>query len=305
MANLKDLKNRIASITSTQKITKAMKMVAAANVKKTENAVKSARPFSLEVANIFKRLYGSLDSQIEATLKIEKAVENYPALLQKREKKTVGLLVLSSNKGLAGAYNANVSRLALRTAKEYAEQGIKTKLFIVGQKGLVTIKRGLNPEYSELIKSYTNFSADVTYAQAQVLAEDIATEYVSERIDSIEIITTRFKNMMSYSTESWQILPLDVEKDTENHGIDPLMEFEPDKNGILRTIVPLFISNTIYQAMLEAVASELASRMMAMSAASNNAEEMIRLLTIDYNKARQYAITQEINEVVSGATSLK
>ena len=139
----------------------------------------------------------------------------------------------------------------------------------------------------------------------------MAHAYVEGTIDSIEIVTTRFRNMMSYTVEDWKILPTDNIQEAlgttqeEHHGVDPLMLFEPDARTILQKMMPMFITNIIFQALLEAVASELAARMTAMSSATNNADEMIRVLTIDYNKARQAAITQEISEVVSGADALK
>ena len=154
---------------------------------------------------------------------------------------------------------------------------------------------------------------------AQAVAEDLAEEYVNEKIDEVEIVTTAFKNMMSYSVQSWQILPVlkpkdisnmikEIEQDEEVSTEDEslaLMEFEPNIDTILQTVAPMYVSNLIYQAFLEATASELASRMMAMSAASENAQEMIARLTLDYNKARQYAITQELTELIGGANALK
>ena len=136
-----------------------------------------------------------------------------------------------------------------------------------------------------------------------MIAEDIAEDFVSEKIDKIEIITTHFNNMMSYNIVNWEVLPVKTEK-AELHELDPIMEYEPSAHGILQQIVPMYITNSIYQALLEANASELASRMTAMSAASNNAEEMINNLTVDYNKARQWAITQELVEIVSGASAI-
>ena len=130
---------------------------------------------------------------------------------------------------------------------------------------------------------------------------------MDKKIDKIEIVTTKFKNMMSYTVEDWTLLPIEADKieATEDTKINPLMLFEPNEKAILQKIVPMYITNLLYQALLEAQASELASRMTAMSAASNNAEDMIRVLTIDYNKARQWAITQELVEIVSGADALK
>lgn len=308
MPNLKDIKDRINSITSTQKITKAMKMVAAAKVKKSENAVKASRPFSRELANMFIRLLDSLNGDYSLSgLKVERGIDNYPALLQKRVKETAGILVITSNKGLAGAYNANVVRYVLKMVETYKNLGISSKLFIIGQRGYNSLRHQAERYGFEIVKFYQNFPADVNGTSATVLAEDLAQAYVDKNIDSIEIVTTRFKNMMSYKVEEWQILPLELKKDEDEaeHKIDPLMTFDTSANSILQKIVPFFISNTIFQALLEATASELASRMTAMSSATQSAEDMIRMLTVDYNKARQAAITNEISEVVSGADALK
>ena len=310
MPNLLDIKDRITSIKNTQKITRAMKMVAAAKVKKSENRVKAGRPFSKALVSAFKRALGAVDSEASvAGLKIERAIDNYPELMKKRELKTAGILMITSNKGLAGAYNANVIRYTLKKIQELKEQNIDAKLYIVGQKGLSGIRRKAQDAGIEIVKTYTKISQEPNSSNAIVIAEDMAKDFVEKKIDSIEIVTTRFKNMMSYSVEDWKILPLDKLEDyedgEEHHGIDPLMIFEPDMNHILQKIVPMYITNIIYQALLEAVASELAARMTAMSSATNNADEMIRTLTIDFNKARQFAITQEILEVVSGADALK
>jgi F-type H+-transporting ATPase subunit gamma len=308
MANLKDIKLRIQSVENTKKITRAMKMVAAAKVKKAENSVKAARPFSDELIKAFKKLLKSVGTSSSEVLQIKMAIENYPELLKQREIKTVGMLVVTSNKGLAGAYNANVVRNVLKQIQDYKLQGISSKLFIVGQKGISSLKRKTGNLNAEIVKTYTQVANEISAAGAETIAEDIADSFISGQIDKIEVFTTKFKNMMSYSAQKWDLLPIsmDAESAEESHvGIDPLMIFEPSESIILQKVVPLYITNTIYQALLEAQASELASRMTAMSAASNNAEEMIRILTIDYNKARQWAITQEILEVVSGADALK
>lgn len=309
MPNLKDIKSRIASVENTKKITRAMKMVAAAKVKKAENSVKAARPFSDELVKIFKRFLKSVSNFSSDGLNIKVALENYPELLKQREIKTVGLLVITSNKGLAGAYNANVIRSALKQLKENKENGLESKLFIVGLKGISSLRRKAEELGVETVKTYTQVANEISAVGAEDIAHDLADSFVSGKIDKIEVFTTKFKNMMSYTAQKWDLLPLAIDeinsKGEESLGIDPIMSFEPSEQGILQKIVPLYITNTIYQALLEAQASELASRMTAMSSASNNAEEMIRTLTIDYNKARQGAITQEILEVVSGADALK
>lgn len=307
MTNLKDIKNRIQSVQSTQKITRAMKMVAAAKVKKAENTVKASRPFTTELTSMFKKLLASVGTYSAQSLKIKSAIDNYPELLQVREIKTVGLLVITSNKGLAGAYNANVVRKTLQTIKDYKEQGIKTILFVVGQKGISTLRRKCKDLDCEIVKTYLSVANEPTGEGAKLVIEDIAEYFVSHQVDKIEVITTRFKNMMSYFVENWTILPLkglndNHEKITDNI-IEPLMEFMPDMHSILQKIVPMYMTNILFQSLLEAQASELASRMTAMSAATTNAEKMIKGLSVQYNKTRQFAITQEIIEVVSGANA--
>lgn len=304
MSNLKLIKNRINSIKSTQKITRAMKMVASAKVKKSESKVKASRPFTFELEKVFYRLLHSV-SEIEAkeTNFIE-PLNNYPVLLKERPIKNVGLLVMTSNKGLSGAFNANVVRYTLKTIKEYNEKGIGCVLFIVGQKGFNALKRQTAEYGFKIANTYLNFSETPNSSQARLVASDMAREFVNGNIDSMEILTTRFRNMMSYSVEKWDILPLD-EIDfeyTKEEFTD--MEVEPNLSSVLSELVPLFVSSIIYQAMLESVASELASRMTAMSAACKNADEMIQKLTVDFNKVRQAQITQELTEITGGSASV-
>ena len=301
MPNLKDIKSRIGSVQNTKKITKAMKMVAAAKVKKAENTVKAARPFADELLLLFRKMFATVSEITSDGLKIEKALDNYPALLERREVKAEGLLVITSNKGLAGAYNANIIKTALKRIKENTEKGIKTLVYPVGQKAVSGFKNK-SGNY-EVREGYISVANEPTALGANLIAEDIARDFVTEKIDRIDIITTHFNNMMSYNIVDWEILPVKVDK-AESHELDPVMEFDPSAHRVLQQVVPMYITNSIYQALLEANASELASRMTAMSAASNNAEEMITTLTIDYNKARQAAITQELVEIVSGASAI-
>ncbi len=308
MANLRDIKNRIQSVESTKKITRAMKMVAAAKVKKSETAVKSARPYTRELVGMFQKLLNSVTEYSKETLKIKSAIDDYPALLDKREVKNVGLLVITSNKGLAGAYNANVVRDTLKRIKEYKEQGIETYLFVAGQKGISALRKKCQILGCPIVKKYYAAVDTPSPMEAREIAEDMAEFYVHHKIDKVEIVTTRFKNMMTYFVEDWQVLPVvgvvDIHDRITDENLEPLMEFYPDMHHILQKIVPMYMTNIFYQALLEAQASELASRMTAMSAATTNAEKMIHDLSIQYNKTRQTAITQEIIEVVSGANSL-
>ena len=307
MASLKDIKKRITSVQSTKKITRAMKMVASAKVRASETAVKASRPYALELYHMFQKLLNSVGEFSSETLKIKRAIDNYPKLLEKREIKSVGILLLTSNKGLAGAYSANVVKSALKRIKELKEQGLDVKVFVAGQKGVSIIRRRLTSLGYSIEKKYFSAMDNPDAMEARDIAEDMADYYVNGQIDKIEIITTRFRNMVSYSVDTWGVLPLDGIKDNHeritDNIIEPLMEFTPDMHHILQKVVPMYITNSFYQALLEAKASELASRMTAMSAATTNAEKIIHNLSIEYNKLRQSAITNEIIEVINGANS--
>ena len=288
MANLKDIKNRILSVESTKKITRAMKMVAAAKVKKSETAVVTSRPYTRELVSMFQKLLNSVTEFSSDSLKIKSAIDDYPALLKTREIKSIGILVMTSNKGLAGAYNANVVREVLRRIKEYQSNGISVTLFVAGQKGISALRKKCKELGVPIVKKYFSAIDNPNPMEARDIAEDMAEYFVAEKIDKIEIVTTRFKNMMSYFVEDWPVLPVvgitDVKERITDNMLDSLMEFIPDKHHILQKIVPMYMTNIFYQALLEAQASELASRMTAMSAATNNAEKMIKELSVEYNK---------------------
>jgi len=305
MANLKIIKNRIKSVKNTQKITQAMKMVAAAKVKKAENQVKSSRPFSNELARCFIKLIASKPEIDKEKVASANPLDNYPELLKQRKLQTVGLMVITSDKGLAGAYNANVVRKAVSRAREILREGLNVKLFILGTKGVQSLKK----YHFETLKTYTKLPAIPTPGGCAIIAEDLAESYINKEIDKIEIITTHFKSTLSYQVQLWQLLPVIIapekQEQEQQQKIEPEMLFEPNIETVLQKIVPLYFTNRIFQAMTEASASELAARMQAMSAATNNARDMIKILTIDYNKARQASITQELLEVVSGAQALE
>ncbi len=317
MASLRNIKDRITSIKNTQKITRAMKMVAAAKVKKAENAVKTSRPFTFELYKMFSWIYEHVKSDEIDNSKNCTGLENYSALFEKREVNTVGIVVVSSNKGLAGAYCANIVRYALNLIKKYTSEGKKVCVYLIGQKALPSMKSAQSKYHFEIKKTYVNTLDGINSSSAYIVASNLADAYISKEIDRIELVTTRYKNMMTYITESWPLLPvatniqelkenhnneLDKELNIENNAtkIEPLSEFIPDIKSVLLKIIPMYVTNIVYQSLLEAQASELASRMTAMSSATNNAEEMISTLTIEYNKARQGKITQELTEIISG-----
>ncbi len=321
MANLRNIKDRINSIKNTQKITKAMKMVAAAKVKKAENAVRTSRPFTLELYKMFCWAYKETLKNKCDKIKTQNNIDNFPALLEKRDVKSVGLVIISSNKGLAGAYCANIVRYSLNLIKKLKSEGKNVCVYLVGQKAAPAIKNAQAQYGFEIKKTYVNILDDVNSSSAYVIASLLADDFIKGDIDSIELVTTRYKNMMTYIAESWQLLPAvtddervrefrnkelddELKINHDSHKIEPLSEFMPNLQSVLSTIVPMFITNVVYQALLEAQASELASRMTAMSAATNNASDMINTLTVEFNKARQAKITQEITEVISGAGAL-
>ena len=320
MANLRSIKDRITSIKNTQKITKAMKMVAAAKVKKAENAVRASRPFTINLYKMFCSVYEeSAKNQLDKVNAV--GLDNYPELLKKREVKKVGLVIVSSNKGLAGAYSANIVRYSLNMIKKLKSENKQVVVYFVGQKAVAPIKNAQKQYDFEIKNTYTSLLDGINSSSAFTIASDVANDYIEHNIDEIHLVTTRYKNMMSYKTEDWQLLPaitdtnkikefrneeLDKELNIEQNEdkIAPLGEYLPSINSVLETIVPMFITNVIYQALLEAQASELASRMTAMSSATNNAADMISTLTIEYNKARQANITQELTEIIGGSNAL-
>ena len=197
MPNLRNIKDRISSIKSTQKITKAMKMVAAAKVKKAEVAVKSSRPFTLELYKMFSWVYEEALKRRFAKLSCEQSIENYPALLNVRDVKAVGLVIVSSNKGLAGAYCANVVRYSLNMIKKYKDEGKKVCVYFVGQKAVAPIKN-LQKQYGfEIKKTYTTALDGINSSSSLAIASNLADDYVKGEIDEIHLITTRYKNMMT------------------------------------------------------------------------------------------------------------
>jgi len=322
MASLKNIKDRINSIKNTQKITKAMKMVAAAKVKKAENAVKASRPFTFELYKMFSWAYKQTLKDKCDKIKTENSIDNYTELLAKRDIKTVAIVAVSSNKGLAGAYCANVIRSTLNLVKKYLAEGKTVKVYLIGQKALPAIKNAKSRFDFEIKKTYVSILDGINSSSAYTVASDLADDYIKGEIDAIDLVTTRYKNMMTYSVENWQLLPVVADSDRikefrnkeldeelkvshKEVQIEPLSEFLPDLKSVLSKIVPMFITNVIFQALLEAQASELASRMTAMGAATNNAQEMISTLTVEYNKARQGKITQELTEIISGVGAVQ
>jgi F-type H+-transporting ATPase subunit gamma len=314
MPNLKEIRDRIQSVKNTRKITEAMRLVAAARVRRAQEQVTATRPFADRLAQV---LYG-----LQTRLRFE---DVDLALFKQREVKTVGLLVISGDRGLCGGYNSNVIRRAENRAKEIKKEGLDYKFVIVGRKATQYFQRREQP----ISATYTGLEQIPTAAEASNVADELLSLFLSEGVDRIELVYTKFVSLVSSRPVVQTLLPLDpqgleaaddeifrltsrggefeVERTkvtTQVRALPRDMIFEQDPVQILESLLPLYLTNQLLRALQESAASELAARMTAMSNASDNATELVGNLTLKYNKARQAAITQELLEVVGGAEAL-
>ncbi len=314
MANLKAIRDRINSVKNTKKITEAMRLVAAAKVRRAQQQVIATRPFADRLAQV---LFG-----LQTRLRFEEA--DLP-LLKQRPVETVGLLVISGDRGLCGGYNSNIIRRAENRAKELKAEGRNYKFILVGRKASQYFQRRSQP----IEGNYTGLEQIPTAAEASNIADQLLSLFLSEGVDRIELVYTKFVSLISSRPVVQTLLPLDpqgleaaddeifrlttrggefeVERQrvtTEARPFPRDMLFEQDPVQILDALLPLYLNNQLLRALQESAASELAARMTAMNSASDNAKELIGTLSLTYNKARQAAITQEILEVVGGAEAL-
>jgi F-type H+-transporting ATPase subunit gamma len=302
MPNLKDIRRRIKSVKSTQKITQAMRMVAAAKVKRAEARMRATRPYANALQETFAEIYGLLAQQ-----GIERASSKYADLLVPRDVKNVGLLVISSDRGLCGAYNTNIIRQGMQAYRRLKAEGKEPHFYLVGNKAIQAFSRipGV-----KILGRMANMTASPAVHHASVIAESLIQSYLNGSIDAIEVITTQFRSLISFKVTEQSLIPVDTQAlnaatdGASSRSARGELLLEPSLPEVLDQLVPMYLSRLLYAMLLDASASELASRMMAMSNASNNASEMISRLTLSYNKARQASITQEILEVVSGAQAL-
>jgi F-type H+-transporting ATPase subunit gamma len=283
MANLLDIRRRIRSVKNTQQITKAMKMVAAAKLRRAQDRILATRPYALEI----RRVIGNLAARGERL--------KHP-LLERRDTGRVLLVVVSGDKGLAGSFNANV----LRRAGERLGDFPAVELLLLGKKGADFFRRRQLPTR----KAYTSLFANVEYADAQEIAGDIATAFAAGEYDAVHVVFNRFKSMLSQELTEERLLPIDSGTEIAESGAREYI-FEPSAEEILEELLPRYLTFQIYRFLLESQAAEHAARMGAMDAATKNASEMIERLTLQYNRARQAAITTELIEVVSGANALE
>lgn len=315
MPNLKEIRDRIDSVKNTRKITEAMRLVAAAKVRRAQDQVIATRPFADRLTQV---LYA-----LQTRLQFEDA--NLP-LLKKRELHSVGLLVVTGDRGLCGGYNANVIRRAERRIQELKADGVGYTLVLVGRKAVQYFQRRDQP----IAATFSGLDQIPTASEAATIADELLSLFLSETVDRVELIYTKFVSLISSRPVIQTLLPLDpdkfVDQDDEIFRLTtrggefqverttrtaptagPLakdMIFEQDPVQILDALLPLYLNNQLLRSLQESAASELAARMTAMSNASDNAKELTKTLTLSYNKARQASITQQLMEVVGGAEAL-
>jgi F-type H+-transporting ATPase subunit gamma len=314
MANLKTIRDRIKSVKNTKKITEAMRLVAAAKVRRAQEQVTATRPFADRLAEV---LYGLAERLQFENLDLP--------LLKKREVRTVGLLVISGDRGLCGGYNGNIIKRAESRAKELKAEGLNYKYVLVGRKSTQYFQRREQP----IDATYAGLEQIPTAAEAAQIADELLSLFLSGTVDRVELIYTKFVSLISSRPVIQTLLPLDpqglevqddeifrlttkggqfeVSREKVTAPVKSLprdMIFEQDPAQILEALLPLYLNNQLLRALQESAASELAARMTAMNNASENASDLIGTLTLTYNKARQAAITQEILEVCGGAEAL-
>ena len=282
MANLKDIRDRIKSVKSIQKVTKAMKMVAAAKMRRAQERMEESRPYSNSLAEVIQHLLPDID-------------RDALPLLDVRDVKRKAYVVVSADRGLAGAFNTNLLKVAQKEIDSFGKE--KVDLFCIGKKARDHFKRR---EYN-IIKSYVDFWADMEFNSAITIGRSIIEHFTSGKVDEIHVVYNYFINVGRQQVKSEMLLPLVYE---ENNGVTHDRLYEPSKEELVSSLIPRHLNVQMWKYLLESYASEQAARMLSMENATTNAQDMIKDLTLEFNKARQAAITTEMLEIVSGAEAL-
>jgi F-type H+-transporting ATPase subunit gamma len=294
LANQKEIRTRIVSVKNTQKITRAMKMVAGARLNRAQNRIQEMRPYAQETARVLR-------SVVRAGGATEAA--EHP-LLAARERKTTLLLVVTSDRGLCGAFNSSILRRAEATWKQLEAEGVNVQIFAIGRKGRDFLTRRQAP----LVQFFDGVWDNLGLDQGRRIARGVLKPYLAEEVDEIRIIYNEFKSAMTQVVTDELLFPLRVEDEANDKSAEPSSGegyiFEPDKKSLLDVLVPMYIEVTLLRALYESMASELGARMTAMDSATKNASDMIDSLTLQYNRARQAAITTELMEIIGGAEAL-
>ena len=292
MPTLDDLKKRIKSVKSTQKITKAMKMVAAAKLRKAQENAEKGRPYSEKMQNIVLNLTKSINDP-----------ENAPRLMVGTgQDKAYLCVVLTADRGLCGGFNSNICKLAKNNFIKLLKDGKELKIITVGSKGLDQIKR----EYEKYIVKKISFKEkkQISFKEAEIIGKEIIDLFNKKEFDKCILFYSNFKNVITQIPHAQQIIPTDLMEKNNKEKDEISYEFEPDEDEILEDLLPKNISTQVFKAFLENSASEQGSRMTAMDNATRNAGDLVDKLTINYNRTRQASITKELIEIISGAESL-
>ena len=282
MANLKDIRNRIKSVKSIQKVTKAMKMVAAAKMRRAQERMEQSRPYSQSLMKVIQHLLPDVDRDILP-------------LLDVRDIKRKAYVVVSADRGLAGAFNTNLLKVAQKGIDEFGKDNID--LFCIGKKARDHFKRrGYN-----IIENHVDFWAEMEFDSAMMIGRSIIDYFTNGKVDEIHVVYNYFINVAQQEVKSEVLLPLIYE---ESNGVAHDRLYEPSKEELVSSLIPRHLNVQMWQYLLESYASEQAARMLAMENATTNAQDMIKDLTLEFNKARQAAITTEMLEIVSCAEAL-
>lgn len=288
---LKEVRNRIQSVKSTQQITKAMKMVSAAKLRRAQDAIIQMRPYAQKLQEMLGNIVSNADGNMNMALAVERPVQK------------VLVIVITSDRGLCGGYNSNLIKLAKQLIKEkYPDQAAKgnTELLPLGKKGYEHFSKNK----FKVIDRYWNIFADLSFENIAATAKFAMNSFAKGEVDAVELVYSEFKNAATQKFVAEQFLP--VKKTERKKGATKAdFIFEPDKNILIEELMPKILNTQLYKAMLDAHASEHGARMTAMDKATDNAEELLKSLKISYNRARQAAITTELTEIVSGAAALQ
>jgi F-type H+-transporting ATPase subunit gamma len=287
MASLKSIKKRIVSVKNTRQITKAMKMVSAAKLRRAQENVVAARPYAKKLGEVLQSLAANLEGDLHP-------------LLEKRDAKKLLLVVLTSDRGLCGGFNTNLCKAADRYIKEKKNSFEQITVMTIGRKGYEFLKNRYTVN-----KNFPNVLAKPNYQAAAMMAQEIIDGFVAEEYDQVELLYNSFRTVMTQDITFEQMLPVTQVESGDSEETPVEFIYEPSVSELLAEILPKNIEVQIFKAMLETVAGEHGARMTAMDSASKNASEMIGKLTLQYNRARQAAITTELMEIISGSESIK
>jgi F-type H+-transporting ATPase subunit gamma len=298
MPSQRDVKNRIDSVKNIRKITRAMEMVAAARLRRAEQRIAHLRPYADAIRRMTRQAADAAGGE----------VGNLPILQQHENENTVAVLLVTADRGLAGAFNSQILRAGIRAASEHENEGRTVAFYASGRRGVSSLTfRG-----REVVGGYTGFTERPAYADAREIAQDLMAAYVDGKVDRVDIFYNGYVSPLVQEVRRETLLPLQEatileaqeDEDDEDTGHHALVEYEPGPEEILERLIPDYVEISLYRALLESTASELGARMTAMRNASENAGEVIDDLTLEMNRARQAEITQEIMEVVAGAEAL-